>query len=45
VFLPGFKPANEETENEFNFPEPELNFIDHCVGNQPDLTMESVAQW
>ncbi|CAK5076908.1 unnamed protein product [Meloidogyne enterolobii] len=45
VFLPGFKPANEETENEFNFPQPELKFIDHCVGNQPDLTMESVAQW
>lgn len=22
-----------------------LNFIDHCVGNQPDLEMEAVADW
>lgn len=24
---------------------PELKFIDHCVGNQPDGEMEPVAQW
>uniref|UniRef100_A0A914HT00 4-hydroxyphenylpyruvate dioxygenase n=1 Tax=Globodera rostochiensis TaxID=31243 RepID=A0A914HT00_GLORO len=23
----------------------DLNFIDHCVGNEPELHMESVAQW
>ncbi len=22
-----------------------LNFIDHCVGNQPDLEMENTAKW
>lgn len=22
-----------------------LDFIDHCVGNQPDDDMESVAKW
>jgi len=24
---------------------PDLKFIDHCVGNQPDGEMEAVAQW
>lgn len=24
---------------------PKFNFIDHCVGNQPDLEMEPTAQW
>jgi 4-hydroxyphenylpyruvate dioxygenase len=23
----------------------ELDFIDHCVGNQPDMEMEPVASW
>jgi len=26
-------------------PATKLNFIDHCVGNQPDLEMEPVAAW
>jgi 4-hydroxyphenylpyruvate dioxygenase len=26
-------------------PPVELDFIDHCVGNQPDMEMEPVAQW
>lgn len=26
-------------------PDTKLNFIDHCVGNQPDLEMEPVASW
>lgn len=28
-----------------NLPPAKLNFIDHVVGNQPDLQMESVAKW
>jgi len=24
---------------------PELKYIDHCVGNQPDGEMEAVATW
>lgn len=26
-------------------PKPGLEFIDHIVGNQPDLEMEDVAKW
>lgn len=26
-------------------PPGKLDFIDHCVGNQPDLTMEAAADW
>jgi 4-hydroxyphenylpyruvate dioxygenase len=26
-------------------PPVELGFIDHCVGNQPDMEMEPVASW
>jgi 4-hydroxyphenylpyruvate dioxygenase len=26
-------------------PQPELQFIDHCVGNQPDGEMEAAASW
>lgn len=26
-------------------PRPELDFIDHIVGNQPNLEMEDVAKW
>lgn len=29
----------------FSRPASQLDFIDHVVGNQPDLQMESVAQW
>jgi len=28
-----------------HLPSPGLEFVDHCVGNQPDKEMESVAQW
>lgn len=44
-FLPGFKdhflsePINKLIE------QPELQFIDHCVGNQPDGEMEAAASW
>ena len=45
AFLPNFvehpfkEPLNKVLEV------PDLKFIDHCVGNQPDGEMEAVAQW
>lgn len=43
VFLPGFKEHHlKEKFNEI-VPVPEFDCIDHCVGNQPDLEMESTA--
>jgi len=44
-FLPGFKehflsePFNKVME------QPQLQFIDHCVGNKPDGEMEAAASW
>lgn len=44
-FLPGFRAHhNKEIMNTLT-PVPDLKFIDHCVGNQPDGEMEPVAQW
>jgi len=44
-FLPGYR-AHHLTEPMNKLcPVPELKFIDHCVGNQPDGEMEPVAQW
>lgn len=47
AFLPGYKLCEQHsTGNALSkLPNPKLNFIDHCVGNQPDLQMESVAKW
>ncbi|XP_059607780.1 4-hydroxyphenylpyruvate dioxygenase [Phlebotomus argentipes] len=46
VFLPGFKaPMEGEDPLVKLLPRVGLNFIDHTVGNQPDLQMESVAAW
>uniref|UniRef100_A0A915DAC3 4-hydroxyphenylpyruvate dioxygenase n=1 Tax=Ditylenchus dipsaci TaxID=166011 RepID=A0A915DAC3_9BILA len=44
-FLPGFKTLPSSSLFLESLPNVGLNFIDHCVGNQPDLEMESVAQW
>lgn len=45
LFLPGFsKHPQEESINKL-IPQPELQFIDHCVGNQPDGEMEAAASW
>jgi len=45
LFLPGFKAhPQKEAINELLAP-PKLNFIDHCVGNQPDGEMEAAASW
>ncbi|XP_071513276.1 4-hydroxyphenylpyruvate dioxygenase [Panulirus ornatus] len=46
LFLPGYKaPLIPEDNILKNLPAPHLNFIDHIVGNQPDLEMENVASW
>jgi 4-hydroxyphenylpyruvate dioxygenase len=46
IFLPGYQ-AHPSVKCSFfgTLPSVGLNFIDHCVGNQPDLQMESAAQW
>ncbi|XP_026468006.1 4-hydroxyphenylpyruvate dioxygenase-like [Ctenocephalides felis] len=45
LFLPGYKkPLYEDVLCKL-LPEAKLNFIDHVVGNQPDLQMEDAAKW
>ncbi len=45
VFLPGFAAVQNGEQDPLAklTPSPGLQFIDHCVGNQPDLTMEGVV--
>ncbi|KJE96331.1 4-hydroxyphenylpyruvic acid dioxgenase [Capsaspora owczarzaki ATCC 30864] len=44
-FLPGFaKPVFVDPLLD-NLPATHIEFVDHCVGNQPDREMESVASW
>uniref|UniRef100_A0A1L8E2X1 4-hydroxyphenylpyruvate dioxygenase n=1 Tax=Nyssomyia neivai TaxID=330878 RepID=A0A1L8E2X1_9DIPT len=46
TFLPGYKAPLEGPDPLVKIlPRVGLNFIDHTVGNQPDLQMESVAAW
>lgn len=45
LFLPGFKTHPHQPEILKAMPTVGLRFIDHCVGNQPDLQMESAAAW
>lgn len=46
LFLPSFKkPISKEDPLVKLLPNPNLNFIDHIVGNQPDLQMENAAKW
>lgn len=43
--MPGFAPHHyKEVFNQLT-PVPPLEYIDHIVGNQPDMEMEPVAQW
>lgn len=44
-FLPGFEKHYLEDTLEKLLPEPNLLFIDHLVGNQPDDQMVPVVQW
>lgn len=43
-FLPGYKASPSDALLSL-LPPGKLNFIDHVVGNQPDLQMEAVAKW
>ncbi|CAD6187622.1 unnamed protein product [Caenorhabditis auriculariae] len=45
TFLPGFKPHTLSKEFFQSLPRVGLNFIDHCVGNQPENEMDSAVQW
>jgi len=45
-FLPGFIAVDEKSEPLTHLaPIPGLDFVDHVVGNQPDLQMVPVAEW
>lgn len=44
-FLPGFKAHHLREVLNDKLPAIDLKFIDHVVGNQPDLEMEGVASW
>ncbi|KAF2898393.1 hypothetical protein ILUMI_07796 [Ignelater luminosus] len=44
IFLPGYVKTPEDALSK-KLPLSKLDFIDHVVGNQPDLQMESVAKW
>jgi len=44
-FLPGYRKHHSTEPLNKLVPVPDLKFIDHCVGNQPDGDMEPVAQW
>ncbi|KAL6727363.1 hypothetical protein Aduo_009247 [Ancylostoma duodenale] len=45
LFLPGFKPHPSSKTFFQSLPRAGLNFVDHCVGNQPDLEMNSAVEW
>lgn len=44
-FLPGFRAVDEEDPLANITPAVGLNFVDHCVGNQPDAGMNPVIEW
>ena len=44
IFLPNYAPVEEKDPLESLLPVVGLNFIDHCVGNQPDLEMVSACE-
>lgn len=44
-FLPGYKPHHLKESFNKVMPVPHFSFVDHVVGNQPDLEMEPAASW
>ena len=44
-FLPGFKAHHLKEQLNEIMARPNLQFMDHCVGNQPDGEMEAAASW
>ncbi|XP_064478423.1 4-hydroxyphenylpyruvate dioxygenase-like [Ornithodoros turicata] len=45
LFLPGFKKHPSKDRSYEKLPNTGLNFVDHCVLNQPDLEMVPAANW
>lgn len=45
LFLPGYKPPLHSDPLSASLPQAGIYFIDHVVGNQPDLGIEPMAQW
>ena len=45
LFLPGYKEARMKDRLLELMPSPGILYIDHIVGNQPDLTMEDACKW
>ena len=45
IFLPNYEAIIEKDPLESLLPSTKLNFIDHCVGNQPDLEMISACDF
>merc|ERR1719273_1684402 len=45
LFLPGYKVPYYKDVLSPTLPANGLYFVDHVVGNQPDLTMEDAAKW
>jgi len=45
LFLPGFRAPLYDDKLNRVLPPIGLNFVDHVVGNQPNLEMEGVAKW
>lgn len=43
--MPGYQPHFLKEKFNDIAPVPQYEFIDHIVGNQPDMEMEPVAQW
>lgn len=44
-FLPGYKQHHLQEVLNKVMPVPDLKYMDHCVGNQPDGDMEPAAAW
>jgi len=45
AFLPGFRAHHLKEPINDLLPRPDLRYMDHCVGNQPDGEMEAAASW
>ncbi|GFT59616.1 4-hydroxyphenylpyruvate dioxygenase [Nephila pilipes] len=45
LFLPGYKRPIQKDVSLKNLPSTGLDFVDHCVGNQPDDEMVPVSDW
>lgn len=45
LFLPGYKRPLQKDTSLKNLPPTGLDFVDHCVGNQPDDEMAPVSDW